>query len=106
MLTITFTTPEGDVLVETTMTDSDTVMEVAVREGVPGIVAECGGSMSCATCHVYLEPEANESFEPQEQMERDLIEGLENCSANSRLSCQLYPATPEGEVVVTVPDSA
>ena len=38
-------------------TAGDSVMETAVRNGVPGIVAECGGSLSCATCHVFVAPD-------------------------------------------------
>ncbi len=103
MLNVFFVTPNGEEIGEASMGQADTVMEVAVREGVPGIIAECGGSMSCATCHVYLEPEANEAFEPQEDTEKDLVDGLDNCSERSRLSCQLYPVTEHGNVVITVP---
>lgn len=104
MVKVTFVNPAGDALGEADISDSDTVMEVAVREGIPGIIAECGGSMSCATCHVYLEPEANDMFEPQEDLERELIDGLDNCSDRSRLSCQLYLVKDDGDVTVTVPD--
>ena len=103
LLTVRFLNPDGSVILETDMDTHDTVMEVAVREGVSGIIAECGGSMSCGTCHVYLQPDANERFEAQEDLEADLIDGLDNKTDCSRLSCQLYPIETGGSVDVTVP---
>ncbi|MGJ3562223.1 2Fe-2S iron-sulfur cluster-binding protein [Streptomyces sp. INA 01156] len=51
----------------------DSVMETAVRNGVPGIVAECGGSLSCATCHVYVDQDALDSLPPMEEMEDEML---------------------------------
>ncbi|MFG2562168.1 2Fe-2S iron-sulfur cluster-binding protein [Streptomyces sp. NPDC048496] len=71
----------------------DSVMESAVRNGVPGIVAECGGSLSCATCHVYVEEADLASLPPMGEMEDEMLWGTaEDRRPNSRLSCQLKVA--------------
>ncbi|MFD4422924.1 2Fe-2S iron-sulfur cluster-binding protein [Agromyces sp. NPDC058484] len=104
MGSIRYLDARGEILLDATLSASDTVMEVAVREGVPGIIAECGGSMSCATCHVYVLPESCDGFEAKEDMEEELLDGLENRTECSRLSCQLIPVAGNEELVVTVPD--
>lgn len=89
MPTITFTSADGEATtVEATAGDS--VMETAVRHGVPGIVAECGGSLSCATCHVFVDEDDLAQLPAMEEMEDEMLWGAavdrEDCS---RLSCQL-----------------
>ena len=68
-------------------------MKGAVHEGIPGIVAECGGSCVCATCHVYIDATWQDKLPPMSMVERETIEFAHEVSANSRLSCQL-PVTP------------
>ncbi|MFD5491909.1 2Fe-2S iron-sulfur cluster-binding protein [Streptomyces sp. NPDC001812] len=81
----------------------DSVMETAVRNGVPGIVAECGGSLSCATCHVYVDQDALDSLPPMEEMEDEMLWGAaEDRQDNSRLSCQLK-VTDGCDLHVTTP---
>lgn len=65
------------------------VMEGSVRNNLPGIVAECGGSCSCATCHVYVDEAARDHFDESTTDEDDLIEFLDDAKPTSRLSCQL-----------------
>ncbi|MFF5989952.1 2Fe-2S iron-sulfur cluster-binding protein [Prauserella flavalba] len=71
------------------------IMETATRSGVPGIVAECGGAMACATCHVYVAddylPLTGEVGEFEDEM---LDDAAAERTANSRLSCQI-PMTDE-----------
>ncbi|WP_066709525.1 2Fe-2S iron-sulfur cluster-binding protein [Celeribacter ethanolicus] len=68
-----------------------TVMEAAVMAGIPGIEGECGGSLSCATCHVY----APEGFEAPGDYEADMLDFAESPRREtSRLSCQIK-VTPE-----------
>ena len=67
----------------------ETVMEAAMRGSVSGIVAECGGSCTCATCHVYvdegwLSKTGERSLEEDEQ-----LDNAYDVRANSRLSCQI-----------------
>jgi 2Fe-2S ferredoxin len=66
-----------------------TVMESAVRNGVPEIEAECGGACACATCHVYVEPEWVEATGKAEPMEEDMLDFAFEVKPNSRLSCQI-----------------
>jgi 2Fe-2S ferredoxin len=81
------------------------VMFGATTQDVPGIAADCGGSLSCATCHVYVDAAWAQRLAPPQAMENDL---LENTAAerrsNSRLSCQIV-MTPEIDgIVVEIPE--
>ncbi|WP_332682643.1 2Fe-2S iron-sulfur cluster-binding protein [Bosea sp. (in: a-proteobacteria)] len=66
-----------------------TVMEVAVRNGVPGIEAECGGACACATCHVYVDDAWLAATGQAEPMEEDMLDFAFDVRPNSRLSCQI-----------------
>lgn len=81
------------------------VMDGSVRNNLPGIVAECGGSCSCATCHVYLHESAAGHFDPPTGEELELVEFLDGYRPTSRLSCQLI-ITEQDEVHVEVVDSS
>jgi 2Fe-2S ferredoxin len=106
MPTITYTDAGGHArTVEASVGDS--VMETAVRNGVPGIVAECGGSLSCATCHVFVDEDELASLPPMEEMEDEMLWGAAvDRRDNSRLCCQikvadgmdLHVTTPETQV--------
>ena len=50
-----------------------TVMEVAIRNGVPGIEAECGGACACSTCHVYVDPAWVDKLPKKDHMEADML---------------------------------
>src|SRR5215831_12524385 len=82
------------------------VMRAAILNGVDGIVAECGGEMMCATCHVYVEPDQFDRTPPQSDDEKAMLEfTASERKPNSRLSCQLV-ATPEFEgLVVYLPET-
>ena len=68
----------------------DSVMETAVKNGVPGIVAECGGACACATCHVYVDAGSYERAGEREDLEDDMLDGTASERLpSSRLSCQL-----------------
>jgi 2Fe-2S ferredoxin len=80
-------------------------MQTAVRNGVSGIVGQCGGSLSCATCHVFLAEENADDFPGVSDDEDEMLD----CAAterqdNSRLSCQLVLREGQ-EVRVTVPEA-
>lgn len=66
-----------------------TVMEAAVRNGVPEIEAECGGACACATCHVYVDPAWVEATGKAEPMEEDMLDFAFEVQPTSRLSCQI-----------------
>jgi 2Fe-2S ferredoxin len=89
MPSIVFTSADGDVrTVEANVGDS--VMETAVRHGVPGIVGECGGSLSCATCHVFVDAGDLAALPPVAEMEDEMLYGTAvEREPRSRLSCQI-----------------
>ena len=66
-----------------------TVMEGAIQNDIPGIDADCGGSMACATCHVYVEEKWLSKLPQAEEAEVDMIDMAYEPKKNSRLSCQL-----------------
>ena len=66
-----------------------TVMETAIKNGVPGIEAECGGACACSTCHVYIEEEWREKVGEPSPMEEDMLDFAFEVKPNSRLSCQI-----------------
>ena len=79
------------------------VMEGAVMNNVPGIDADCGGSMACATCHVYVKEEWLNKLKKKEDGERDMIDMAIEPKKNSRLSCQLIVSDELDGLEVTTP---
>lgn len=82
------------------------LMDLAVKNGVPGIVAECGGFMNCASCHVYVDGAWTERVGGPSETEVEMLEGsLSDPRPTSRLSCQV-PLTAEidGVHVVIAPE--
>jgi len=80
-----------------------TVMEAAIKHGVPGIDAECGGGCACATCHVYIEEEWLDAVGPPQPMEEDMLDFASDVRANSRLSCQIEVRPDLDGLVVHTP---
>ena len=66
-----------------------TVMEGAVQNNVPGIDADCGGGMACATCHVYVKDEWFDKINKKTEGEDDMLDQAYEPKKNSRLSCQI-----------------
>ncbi len=86
---VTYISPDGT---ETTLEarDGDSVMETAVKNGVKGIVAECGGACACATCHVYVDDSFLAAVGSANDLEDDMLDGTAaERLGNSRLSCQI-----------------
>jgi ferredoxin, 2Fe-2S len=66
------------------------LMEAAVANNVPHVVGECGGSLSCATCHVYVAPEWAAKTGTAESFEDAMLDVTEDeRRETSRLSCQI-----------------
>ena len=80
-----------------------TVMEGAVQNDIPGIDADCGGSMACATCHVYVEEKWLNKLPKAEEGEVDMIDMAFEPKKNSRLSCQLIVSDEMDGLEVTTP---
>ena len=81
-----------------------TVMEGAVQNNIPGIDADCGGSMACATCHVYVKEEWFNKLPKKEDGEEDMLDMAFEPKKNSRLSCQLMISDQLDGLVVNLPE--
>lgn len=101
---VTYVVPDGSVH-EAEVLCGQSVMDAAVLNNIPGIVAECGGGCSCATCHVYVDETSRAQFGEPSDEERELLEFAEGAQPNSRLSCQLVVSEACDGTRVTVPGS-
>ena len=81
-----------------------TVMEGAIQNDIPGIDADCGGSMACATCHVYVEEKWLNKLSKAEDAEVDMIDMAYEPKKNSRLSCQLIVSDELDGLTLTTPE--
>ncbi len=81
-----------------------TVMEAAIKNGIPGIEAECGGACACATCHVYVEEKWQEKTGEPSPMEEDMLDFGFDVRPNSRLSCQIKVSDELDGLVVRTPE--
>ena len=81
-----------------------TVMEGAVQNDIPGIDADCGGSMACATCHVYVKEEWFNKLPKKEDGEEDMIDMAYEPNKYSRLSCQLTVSNDLEGLTVQLPE--
>ena len=79
------------------------VMEGAIQNNIPGIDADCGGSMACATCHVYVEEKWLDKLSKAEDAEVDMIDMAYEPKKNSRLSCQIIISNELDGLTVTTP---
>ena len=79
------------------------VMEGAVQNDIPGIDADCGGGMACATCHVYVKEEWLDKLPTKEDGEEDMLDMAFEPKKNSRLSCQLVVSDDLDGLTVNIP---
>jgi 2Fe-2S ferredoxin len=82
-----------------------TVMETAIDNDIEGIVAECGGACSCATCHVYVEPEWLEKLPSPDGLEDGMLDCVLDRHSNSRLSCQVEVTEALDGITVRIPEA-
>ena len=103
MVTVIFITPEG----QTRTVDArpgSTLMEAARDNGIRGIVAECGGACSCATCHVHVAADWFDKLPAMSRTEADMLEFADGLDERwSRLSCQIVLDDALEGLSVTVP---
>ena len=78
------------------------LMEAALEAGVEGILAECGGACSCATCHVILDDDWHQRLGSPSELEEGMLEFSENVCERSRLSCQIDVTEEMDGMVVRV----
>ena len=81
-----------------------TVMEGAVQNNIPGIDADCGGSMACATCHVYVKENWFNKLPKKEDGEEDMLDMAYEPNKFSRLSCQLTVSDKLEGMIVNLPE--
>ena len=80
------------------------VMEGAIQNNIPGIDADCGGSMACATCHVYVKEEWFNKLPKKEDGEEDMLDMAHEPNKFSRLSCQLTVSDELEGMIVNLPE--
>ena len=80
------------------------VMEGAIQNEIPGIDADCGGAMACATCHVYVKDEWFDKIPNAEESEIDMIDMAYEPKKNSRLSCQIIISDELDGLEITTPE--
>jgi 2Fe-2S ferredoxin len=85
------------------VTNGLSVMEGAVQNNIPGIDADCGGSMACATCHVYVKEEWFNKLPKKEDGEEDMLDMAFEPKKISRLSCQILVSDTLDGLVVNIP---
>lgn len=104
MVRVTFIEPDGT---ERTVQGAPggSLMSLAVTEGIEGIVAECGGSMMCATCHCYVDDTWVEKIEPRADGEEEMLEfAVSELKATSRLSCQIMLSEALDGLIIQIPE--
>lgn len=101
MVSLTVTDRDGSIR-HFNVRGGQSLMEALRDNHVSTIIALCGGNLSCATCHVYLNADALSLFAPRSQDEDDLLDASDHRQAGSRLSCQLPLADGMPPIGVTV----
>lgn len=91
--------------IDTIVDEGDTVMEGAVKNNIEGIVAECGGACSCATCHAYIDEAWLDIVGCAEDDEADMLEFSDDMRPTSRLTCQIKVTEKLNGLVVYVPET-
>lgn len=81
-----------------------TLKDLAVINDIPGIVARCGGSLACATCHVYIDADWTDVVGKPEEMEEDMLDMAWDVKPNSRLSCQIMLKNEHNGLILRVPE--
>ena len=115
ILALFFLTPISDLMPKINYITSDakvheievknglTVMEGAVQNDIPGIDADCGGGMACATCHVYVKEDWFNKIPKKEDGEEDMLDMAFEPKTNSRLSCQIVVSDEIDGLEVSIP---
>jgi 2Fe-2S ferredoxin len=79
-------------------------MQIALDNAVPGILGDCGGACSCATCHAYVDARWTEKLPAVSETEAFMLEGVPEPRANSRLCCQIKMQAALDGIVVQLPE--
>ncbi len=104
MAQVSWQLPDGSEI-KANVADGLNMMEAAVANNVPNVIGECGGCLSCATCHVYVHPDWLAKTGAIEDMEDAMLDATEaERQENSRLSCQITASGALDGLVLIVPD--
>ena len=79
------------------------IMEGAIKNSIPGIDADCGGSCACATCHVYVDEKFLQKTPKAEEAEQDMLDFVQDADKSSRLSCQIIISNEIDGIIVRMP---
>lgn len=104
MAQVTFIDPAGTAH-EVNVENGTSLMQAALDNGIDGIVAECGGACSCATCHCYIDAAWVGKVNEPSSIEKDMLECVIDPQDNSRLSCQVFVSDELDGLVVTLPQA-
>ncbi len=104
MPTVTYVQPDGS-REEIQVENGSTVMQGAVDNMVPGVLADCGGTCSCATCHCYVDEAWIDKVGEPDEIESDMLTFVVDPKDNSRLTCQIMVTEQLDGLVVYVPDA-
>jgi 2Fe-2S ferredoxin len=101
---VTYIQPDGSSS-EVNALAGDSVMETAIDNDIDGIIAECGGACSCATCHVYVDEAWTDRLPAPDALEDGMLDCVLDRQPNSRLSCQIRLSDEFDGLTVRIPDS-
>jgi 2Fe-2S ferredoxin len=104
MVAVIFKTYAGKIY-EVDAAEGQSLMEAAISNLVPGILGDCGGSCSCATCHVHIDPAWAGRLVPASKSEQELLEMAIDPDETSRLGCQIRLSAALDGLLVTMPAS-
>lgn len=99
---VTYVQPDGS-RITCTVATGESVLDGALDNGVPGILGQCGGGCTCATCHCYVAEAYLSRLPPPDGDERDILEYVWEPRPNSRLACQIRLEHGLTRIEVTVP---
>ncbi len=102
MVRITFETPDG-ISMDLDVDAKGSLMEAARANEVPGILADCGGSMACGTCHVVIDLVWHSKLPVQSANEREMLEYVPEPQPNTRLTCQIPVTEALNGIVMRIP---
>jgi 2Fe-2S ferredoxin len=102
MVTVRFLTRDGAAH-DVTVPEGRSAMLAAVGADVPGIIGECGGVMSCATCHVHVPEAWRQRVGPPGEHERAVLDFAEDVTEASRLACQIELRHELDGLTLTIP---
>lgn len=101
---VTYIQPDGSAT-DVEALAGDSVMETAIDNDIEGIIAECGGACSCATCHVYVDEAWQDKLPEPDPLEDGMLDCVLDRRPESRLSCQIRVTDALDGLIVRIPDS-